>query len=275
MGCANTDEVAQLGDISSRAQTALPVVSADFYHSCRRQAALQGRLTANAAPTVPPDCKPFQVLSAHLAEVQSVLADYMDALAKLASDQGYGYSRSAGAAETAIAGLSPAAGANAALAADAQKAGTAAVTLSSALTGVVLRHAREREMRRLVLGSNDAVQALTQALGTVVAEDYKTVLDNEQGNLKLYYEAPLALPKADPLVAILVQRQYDNDTAALERRREAAADYGAVMKAIGTLHAKLTEAAREPAAFRQKVTALAPDLLALRNAVIQLQTEES
>lgn len=273
VGCTDLDEVAQLRDISARAKSTLPLVSKDISRTCERQAVLEARLMAGAITAVSLDCAPYRTLAAHLAADEGVLTDYLDALAALASGGNFTYGKTVDAGIASLGALAPAPGANVALVADAAKAGTAALTLAGKLTSIITRHAREREVRSLILNSNDAVQTLTGALGTIGTTDYPLLLSNEDDHLKQYYAAPLAMPHADPMVSLLLQRQYDTDEEALARHREAAVDYGKVMGEIGTIHGKLAVAAREPATFAQAVKMLAPDLLDLRDAVLALQTE--
>lgn len=277
-GCGDLGEVAALGGVADGMRAALPRVSEYFHNSCTRRAALVERIPAAERPpgpgTLSPDCTASAAVARQLGADQAALVDYLQALSKLGSGAGFSYGGVVGADVTTVNDLSVSSGANAVMAADAQKAGVAALTLTGKLADLALQHMRKKDVRRIVLEANPGVQALTAALYQAGDVDYEIALADEKGFLDAYYEGPIAAAgPGERLARVLVQRQYDGDTERLERRQTAAAEYGVVMQRVGVLHARLTEAARDSAGFEGRVKALAPELNQLRDAVAKLQDE--
>ena len=278
IGCGELSEVAALGGVADGMRAALPRVSEDFSASCRRRVALLSRIPSAERPpdagAVTPDCGPAQAVARQLGADQAVLVEYLDALSRLGSGAGFTYGKAIGADLTTVNDFSVGVGANAAAADDAQKAGAAALVLTGKLADLATGHIRTKDVRRVVLEANPGVQALTSALYGAGDVEYSIVLSNEKGYLDAYYQGPLAAAgDRERLVRILVQRQYDTDAERLERRRAAAAAYGAVMQRVGVLHARLAAAARGSAGFEGRVKALAPELDQLRDAVAKLEGE--
>lgn len=277
-GCGELSEVTALGGVADGLEQALPGVSGDLYGTCERRAALVARIPVAERPPAPagiaPDCGPAKVVSAQLAADETALTAYLRALSKLGTGAAFTYGKAVGGDVTTVNDFSVASGANAEMAGDSQKAAVAALTLTAKLADLATRHIRAREVRRIVLEANPGVQALTTALYQVGDVDYGILLADERGYLDAYYQGPIAAAKShERLTLILVQRQYDGDADRLERRRAAAAEYGAVMQEIGVLHAKLAQAARDGAGFEGRVKALAPQVDQLRDAVVKLEAE--
>ncbi len=279
-GCGEMGTVTELGGVADSLRLALPQVSDDVYGSCKRRAVLVAEIPAAELPAAAspqaatPDCAPAEALAAQLGADQLVLVDYLRALSKLGSGAAFTYGKAIGADVATVNGFSAGAGVNAAVVGDAEKASAAALTLGGKLADLATRRVRAREIRRIVQGADPAVQALTAALYQAGDVDYELVLADERGVVDAYYEGPIAAAQASERLALIpVQRQYDTDAERLGRRREAAAAYGLVMRQIGMLHAKLTEAARDSAGFGARVEALTPEMNHLRDAAAKLQVE--
>ncbi len=85
-GCVNLDDAAGFSKLSEEARVSLPKVSNDVAGTCARQnTLLENTPAAERDPSQhPQDCKPYQNIADHLAKDENVLADYFDALGKLA-----------------------------------------------------------------------------------------------------------------------------------------------------------------------------------------------
>ncbi len=92
-GCVNLDDAAGLSKLADEARIALPRVSNDVAGTCARQNTLfENTPPAERPPTEQAqDCKPYQQIARHLAQDENVLADYFEALGKLASNQPMNY----------------------------------------------------------------------------------------------------------------------------------------------------------------------------------------
>jgi hypothetical protein len=276
-GCVDLNQVTALHDDANAARAALPRISDDFYASCQRRAAILARIPLDQLPQnqrPPTDCVPFKNLATHLAADQNVLVDYLDALSKLASGQTLNYAKTIDTNVGTINGLTAASGANADVSADAQKAGVAALSITKELANLATGHYREKEVQQLLIKTDPAVQQLTTALKTVVVTDYGIMLDSEKTYIDAYYQGPMAADgQKEPLSLILVQHQYDLDLAEIQKHRDAAEAYGDVMTKIATLHAKLTEAAKQPSGFENAVKNHTLDFEDLKDAITHLLAE--
>ncbi|HVG27797.1 MAG TPA: hypothetical protein VM865_09350 [Acidobacteriaceae bacterium] len=277
-GCVDLPEVARLHDLAEEARVTLPRVSDDLAGSCQRRAALLKDVPADQLPpdarALRPDCQPFEALATHLAADQGVLLDYLDALAKLGSGQTLTYGKTLDAGIETIDGLSAAPGADADLAANAQKAGAAALSISKQLANLLTRRYRDRELAQLITSTDPAVQQLTKALTVVAVEDYGIMLNSERLFLDAYYQGPMAAAGPnEKLALILVQRQYNLDVLQLGRHRTAATRYARVMSRISTLHGELATAAQQPSGLSHGLHHLSATLDDLRDAIGSLSAE--
>ena len=108
----------------------------------------------------------------------------------------------------------------------------------------------------------------------MVNTDYTILLENEQTSLANYYEGPMAARRGERLVLILVQRQYDSDTASLANRLALAHAYGKVMTSVAATHATLATEARSRASMKKLAEDLGPSITDLRDAVVGLAATE-
>ena len=280
-GCRDMREIAALGTLADGLRETLPPIAEDFFASCARRATIAAQIrTANPENPATTEgamrpCGPSEAVAAQLAADQTALVAYLEALSRLGSGAAFTYGKALGTDITAVNGLGVAAGMNKAVAGDAQKAGVAALTLTAKLADLATEHMRAGDVRRIVREANPEVQALTAALYAAGSVDYGILLEDERGLLDAYYGGPLAAAGAsDRLTSMLVQRQYDGDVERLERRRAAAAAYGAVMQQMSALHGSLAQAAGESAGFDARLQALAPEVNRLQDAIARLGTEE-
>lgn len=288
-GCGDLHEFAALQTVADGLRKTLPAIAEDFFASCERRGTIAAQIrTANpangtAAPSAGVSaaedavrlCLPSKAVAAQLTADQTALVAYLEALSRLGSGAAFTYGKALGTDITAVNGLGVAPGMNKTVAGDAQKASVAALTLTAKLADLATEHMRGRDVRQIVREADPEVQALTAALYAAGGVDYSILLEDERGLLEEYYGGPLAAAGAsDRLTSMLVQRQYDGDVERLERRRTAAAAYGAVMQQMGALHANLAQAARDSTGFDTRLQALAPEVNRLQDAIAWLGTEE-
>jgi hypothetical protein len=270
-GCVNLDDAAGLSKLSDEARISLPRVSNDVAGTCARQ----NTLFENTPPAERPpaaqvqDCKPYQEIADHLAKDENVLADYFDALGKLASNQPMGYDAAIVANVTAI-------GANPSLSANTASAGNAAQSILKSLADAVTKGYREKQLTQLIQQNDPAIQSLTQALKKVVTIDYALLLSNEELSLGNFYQGPMASAQpTERLTLILVQRQYAHDKAAMQFRKDDIAAYGKIMDDISALHAKLKQEAASKASIVEIGKQVRPLVLSLNAALSDIQSRSN
>ena len=268
-GCAGPALPSGLDQVAESLRTSLPVVSNDIAATCERQNGLLADLPAEekSSTDIPQNCVGFVAVAQRLRQDESVLINYLDALAKLSSKQPAAYEAKVFANTTALAGY-------AGLSSNLVTASTAAQQILDSLANLSTHRYRREQIEKLVLRTDPAVQQLTTALRQVITSDYTVLLNKEQISLASYYESPMAARKSERLTLILVQRQYDQDRAALAHRRSLAKAYGEVMNSIADAHARLATDLRNREGRERATTDLAVSIAALQDEVAHLAVAE-
>lgn len=267
-GCVNFDDVAGLTKLADSARQTLPTVVADIPASCERQNSLSNEIPMQERPRdlQAQDCKPYRDVADHLSKDQNVLIAYFDSLGKLASNKPLAYDQKIDTNVTTIEKLPN-------LSQDTIAASSAAQEIAKVLADAATKSFREHKVTSIIMKSDDAVQELSADLKKVVAVEYSGVLSNESEVLDTYYQGPMAASgRSERLTLIVVQRQYDGDTASLQQRKGAAVAYGKVMDNLASLHAKLKVEAEKKASLRELAQQVGPDIANLKDAISQLQT---
>ncbi len=270
-GCVNLDDAAGLSKLSDEARISLPRVSNDVAGTCARQNTLFENTPPAERPPVAQaqDCKPYQEIADHLAKDESVLADYFDALGKLASNQPMGYDVTIDATVTAT-------GANPSLSVNTASAGNAAQSILKSLADAVTKGYREKQLAQLIQQNDAAIQSLTQALKKVITVDYALLLSNEELSLDNFYKGPMASAQpTERLTLILVQRQYAHDKSAMQSRKDDIATYGKIMDDIAALHTKLKQEATSKASIVEICKQVRPLVLSLNAALSDIQSRSN
>ena len=267
-GCVNLDDAEGVSKLSAEARVALPRVSNDVAGTCARQNTLFENTPAAERPPAAQaqDCKPYQEIADHLAKDENVLADYFEALGKLASNQPMGYDAVVEANVTAT-------GANSSLSRNTAAAGNDAQKILKSLADAATNGYRKKQLGQLIQQSDPAIQSLTQALKKVITVNYALLLSNEELSLDNFYQGPMASAKSNErLTLILVQRQYAHDKSGMQYRKDDVAAYGKVMDDISALHARLNQEAAKRASVVEMYKQVRPLVLALNAALSDIQS---
>jgi hypothetical protein len=270
-GCVNLDDAAGLSKLSGEARISLPRVSNDVAGTCARQNILfENTPRAERPPAAQAqDCKPYQEIAGHLAKDESVLADYFDALGKLASNEPMSYDATIDANVTVTR-------ANTALSANTAAAGNDAQSILKSLADAATKGYREKQLGQLIQQNDPAIQSLTHALKKIIAVDYALLLSNEELSMDNFYQGPMAsAPPGERLTLILVQRQYARDKSAMQSRKENIAAYGRIMDDISALHSKLKQEAARKASIVEICKQVRPLVLSLNAALSDIQSRSN
>ena len=270
-GCVNLDDAAGFSKLADESRVALPKVSNDVAGTCVRQNTLLDNTPApeRDASQQPQNCAPYQNVADHLAKDESVLADYFDALGKLASNKPLSYDANI---DTNVATV----GGNTGLSANTITATNDAQGILKALADAATRGYREKQLGQLIQQNDAAIQSLTQALKKVITVDYALLLSNEETTLDNFYKGPMTAAKPNERLAlILVQRQYAHDKAALQSRKDGISDYGKVMDDIAALHAKLKVQAGQKISIADLAKQAAPIIQSLQTALSDIRARSN
>jgi hypothetical protein len=271
-GCVDLDDAAGLSKLSDEARIALPKISNDVAATCARQNTLfENTPVAERAKTEQAqDCKPYQELADHLAKDQEALIAYFDALGKLSSNKPLGYDATIDQNVTSLS-------TNTAFSANAITASNDAQNLMKALADAATNGYREKQLGKLVVSNDAAVQSLTRSLKKVITGDYGSVLlGNEELALDTFYQGPMASAQPNErLDLILVQRQYAHDKAALQTRKDAVTSYAKAMDTLGALHAKLKDEAGKKMSMIEVAKQVGPIAESLKSALSDIQSRSN
>jgi hypothetical protein len=270
-GCVDLDDAAGLSKLSHDARISLPRVSNDVATTCTRQNTLLDNTPPSERPpnAQPQDCTAYQGVATHLAKDENVLADYFDALGKLASNKPLTY-------DAAIDANIAATSRNTALSANTITAGNDAQSIMKSLADAATRGYREKQLAQLITANDPAIQSLTQSLKKVITVDYALLLSNEEFSLDTFYKGPMASAQPNERLAlILVQRQYAHDKTALQSRKDAIADYDKIMDEIAALHTKLKQEADKKASMIEIGKQVAPIVESLKTTLSDIQSRSN
>lgn len=154
-------------------------------------------------------------------------------------------------------------------------ASTAAQQILGSLANLAAQGYRAQHLASLIETTDPAVEQLTVALYEVITKDYTILLGNEQTSLANYYEVPMAEQKNQRLLLILVQRQYDSDSANLANRLALAHAYGEVMTSVAATHAHLAAEARSGISMKKLAQELGASVTSLKDAATLAAAEGS
>jgi hypothetical protein len=270
-GCVNLEDAAGLTKLSDEARISLPRVSNDVAGTCARQNTLFENTPAAERPPAEQaqDCKPYQEIADHLAKDENVLADYFDALGKLASNQPLSYDATIDANVSATR-------LNSALSASTASAGNDAQNIMKSIADAATKGYREKQLGKLIDQNDAAIQSLTQALKKVITVDYALLLSNEEVSLDTFYKGPMASAQPNErLTLILVQRQYAHDKSAMQIRKEDIAAYSKVMDDIAALHAKLKQDAAKKVSIVEIDKQVGPIIRSILNALSDIESRSN
>lgn len=213
------------------------------------------------------NCASFHAIVDRVAADQSVLIAYLDALARLANNRPPAYRANIAGNVTTLSGY-------AGISTHVEAASTAAQKILGSLADLATEGYRAKHITKLLETTDPAVQQLTTALKDVVTTDYTILLETKRTSLANYYEAPMVAQKGERLALILVQRQYDSDSASLVNRLALARAYGQVMTSVVATHATLAAEARSKASMKKLAEDIGPSLTNLKDAVAGLAATE-
>lgn len=228
-GCDRTDLVAvkNFAAVSQAATDQFPDLAADIYGSCVRSAEFEADPVAQ--PAVAGRCDRFQQLTPGLISANKVLEEYLFALGSLAADQRLTY----GPALNGLAG-------------EIQATNTFKPAQINAISGILgfLLNAeagrfRQQQVEAAIQATNADLKVLIPALKAIMGQDYARLLLIEEQTMDAYYLAKLRAGKQQPLLAALMQNQWQDDKTALTQKKAAAAAYVKILEEIQTGHQQL------------------------------------
>jgi len=261
--CATPDAVRQFVTTARDATSKFAPFVNDIADSCVRRKMADRPVTEIADPTelATAACKEDSDLAPAVLGAMNVLANYLNALNSLASNESVSYDKQI----DDFAGKLQAAAKFPAPATDAVKG------LAKFLADAAGSAYQRKKLAEALKKADSDITALTDTLGRIVGVEYVRDLNNEQDTLKNRYRDAMRSNQHNDAIALLLQQNWMADLATLRKRKAAAADYQKVLEKIRDGHKHLvSDASRWSAAELAKE--LGPYTLSIRSLANSVQT---
>jgi len=228
-GCDRADLVAvqNFAAVSQAATEQFPDMAADIYGSCVRAGQFEAGLLAQSAVGV--RCNRFKQLTPGLISANKVLEEYLFSLGRLAADQTITYGPALNS-----------------LASEIQASNTFKPEQLNAVSGILgfLLEAeagrfRQKQVEAAIQATNADLKVLIPALKAIIGQDYARLLLIEEQTMDAYYHSKLQVGNKQPLLAALIQNQWQDDKTALAQKKAAVDAYVKILEAIQTGHQQL------------------------------------
>lgn len=239
--CADLSAVAKFADSAKSAAEGFSDIAKDFAASAARRSLY---VSDDRKATVLEDAAHYKALEPDMLAAQKVLTDYISGLADIATDN----PASRDASITATQGGLEKVGMSADQA-------TAGVGLISKLVDAAVNTYRANKAGKVIRECNPLLQDYLKGLQHIVDTDYPRVLDAEKISAEGYYEGLLhRYGDKEPLAAVTIRVQMQQDLDGIEKKRAAAQAYVKILTDIGAGHQKLYDAGEHMDAKQMIVT---------------------
>ena len=256
-GCVDLDGITQFAKVSQDVGKAFPVIADEAAASCNRA----NSFITEKNQVTPLPCEIYPALKPSLVKVNAALFDYIARLGKLASvdlsSVPGGWDSLPADLEKADPKISP----------DNQAKAAAASELANAITSLLMKGYRQREVSKNIGESNTAVQEVTQFLSGYAAGKYHQSLKDEWRYERSYCDAMTTT--AEPLASDLLARKCNADKSRIDLQLQGIEDYEKSLVTIAETLKKLDEERKHWDA-KQLSRDLGPAIISLGNAAVSV-----
>jgi hypothetical protein len=256
-GCVDLDEITQFAKVSQDVGKVFPVIADEAAASCNRA----NSFITEKNQVTPLPCEIYPALKPSLAKVNAALFDYIASLGNLASvdlsNVPGGWDSLPADLEKADPKISP----------DNQAKAAAASELANAITSLLMKGYRQREVSKVIGESNTAVQEVTRFLSGYAAGKYHQSLKDEWRYERSYCDAMATT--AEPLASDLLARKCNADKSRIDLQLQAIEDYEKSLVTIAETLKKLDEQRKHWDA-KQLSKDLGPAIISLGNAAVSV-----
>jgi hypothetical protein len=222
--------VAKFAASAKSASTGFSGIASDFAGSAKRRAAY---VSEEERPKVLNAAKAYKAQEADMLAAQKILVAYVAALAAISTD-------SATSRDTSITSITNGSLVEAGVTASEATAGAG---LAKSVTDALSAGYRSNKAGKVIHDCNPQLQEYLKGLEHIVGTDYAGVLNSEQISAEGYYNDLLRkYGEKEPLAAVEIIRQKQQDLDAIAKKQTAAAAYVKVLTDIGEGHQKLYDA---------------------------------
>ena len=256
-GCVDLDGITQFAKVSQDVGKAFPVIADEAAASCNRA----NSFITEKNQVTPLPCEIYPALKPLLVKVNATLFNYIASLGKLASvdlsNVPGGWDSLPADLEKADPKISP----------DNQAKAAAASELANAITSLLMKGYRQREVSKVIGESNTAVQEVTRFLSGYAAGKYHQSLKDEWRYERSYCDAMATT--AEPLASDLLARKCNADKSRIDLQLQAIEDYEKSLVTIAETLKKLDEERKHWDA-KQLSRDLGPAIISLGNAAVSV-----
>jgi hypothetical protein len=229
--CADLSAVAKFSASAKGASTGFSDIADDFAGSATRRSVY---ITDNANEKA----KAVQAAENYKAEqpdmlaAPKVLVDYIAALAAISTDSTTSRDASVGATQAGLVKIGMSA-----------TQATAGVGLATKAVDALTAGYRSNKAGKVIHDANPLLQDYLKGLEEIAGVDYPLALGLEETAARHYYDGLLHdYGDKEPLAAVMIRLQMQQDLAGIEKKRQAAAAYNKILTDIGEGHQKLYDA---------------------------------
>ena len=252
--CTDMSAVARFAASAHNASDGYAEIVSDFSNSAMRRSLL---VSESERPTVMEQAQNYKELQPALLEAQKPLTDYIAALAAIStnsatkgdSDDSAGKSSTSakesgnGAHEASRAAPAKPTVGSLKTAGMTSDQATAAMGLAAHVSAALTAAYRSNKTTKAIHECNSDLQDYLKGLEQIVGVDYPRQLEIERTSTEGYYQDLLRHhAQQEPLAAILMRKQMQEDLDAITRREQAAVAYVKILNDIGDGHQKLYDA---------------------------------
>jgi hypothetical protein len=226
ISCADLSAVAKFASSAESASTGFSDIADDFAGSSTRRSLY---VSEEEKPIVLKQAQTYKALEQDMLAAQKVLVDYIAALAAISTDSTSSRDASIQATQGGLVKIGMSA-----------SQATAGVGLATKVVDALTAGYRSNKAGKVIHDCNPLLQDYLKGLEQITGTDYSLVLKNEQISAEGYYQGLLhTYGENEPLAAVMIRLQMQQDLDGIAKRQQAAAAYVKILTDIGEGHQKL------------------------------------
>jgi hypothetical protein len=224
--CADLSAVAKFAASAKGASAGFSDIAADFAGSATRRSLY---VSDKEKPNVLSQAETYKAQEADMLAAQKVLVDYVAALAAISTDSTTSRDASVQATQAGLQKIGMTA-----------NQATAGVGLATKVVDALTAGYRSNKAAKVIHDCNPQLQEYLKGLEQIAGTDYPLVLATEKTSAEGYYGDLLhKYGEKEPLAAVTIRLQMQQDLEAIAKKQQAAAAYVKILTDIGEGHQKL------------------------------------
>ena len=229
-GCTNLEAVRNFSELSKVASAKFPSMANDFYETCVRR---QVYMTSSTDVFDGASCHDRDKARKGLLSVYTILEDYLKTMGALAKNSIIDTKKSYDALGKAIEKSKK----------FSAEEISAAGTVATYLTNMVVGMCREAELKKMINSNNDAIKVIVKSLDEVGVEAYQVAINLEVAAMRGHYTDEIMRSKRlnanEPLAIVLAKEKSAFLANQINSRKKSIDALRGVLRKIGEGHQEL------------------------------------